>query len=248
MTSHWPRRAAALLLLSSLELVAGCSAQVTDTSSNIPSAANKRPPKVLVADFRALPGAVQLDLSPGVQLQRSSAGISPAQAEAEDIADVQNTLSDSLVEKIQAMGLPAARVPAGTMPGPGEALVTGQITSVSEGNRARRTIVGFGAGKVSVEGNAELLLGTASGPELLQSYSTNANSGRMPGMGMSAAAGGVESAATAVSGSVHGVEEAKRSPVAQEATKMAGNLAVSLGQYFAAQNWIPASAVPSTFP
>lgn len=206
--------------------------------------ASARPQMVLVVDAVAPAGIVQLDTSRGVQAQRFAAGITPQQAEANDVLAVQTALSDTLVQKIQAMGLQAQRVPAGTQPGPGELAVTVQLSSIQEGNRARRTVIGFGAGQVAVEGSASLLLGTSAGPELLQSYQTGATSGRMPGMGVGAAASGVKSATTAVSGAAHGVGEIENGPVADEATKAAGRLAVSLGQYFAAQNWIAASAVP----
>lgn len=247
------RNVTAGVALALAAFLAGCSTQVNNETSAMPPAlvapaASPRPARILVTDFAASPGIVQLDPSRGAQAQRAASGMSPRQAAISDVLGVQTSLSDALVQKIEAMGLPAVRVPAGTMPGAGEILVTGQITSIQEGNRARRVIIGLGAGKAVVQGSAELLRGTATGPLVLQTYSTSANSGRMPGMGVGAAASGVKSAGTAISGAAHGASEIAHTPVEEEAVHIANHLSVELGQYFAAQNWIPASAVPSALP
>jgi hypothetical protein len=226
-------RAASALLFTFIACTVGWAA-----------AASAPPEKILVVDATASPGIVQLDTSRGVQLQRTAAGVTSEQAAAQDVLAVQAALSNTLVEKIQAMGLKAERVPAGTLPGPDELAFTMQITAIQEGNRARRTVVGFGAGKASVRGNATLLRETGAGLEVLQTYSTSADSGRMPGMGVGAAAGGAKSAVTAISGAAHGTAELENSPVAEEATKVADRFSTSLGQYFAAQAWIAPSAIP----
>ncbi len=245
------RRTASAISVALIACLAGCTAPAQNTSLPAPAVssaatANTRPVKVLVVDAIASPGIVELDTSPGVQAQRSVDGITPQQAASKDVLAVQSALSDTLVKKIQAMGLPAERAPAGTLPKSGELAVTMQVTSIQEGNRARRTVIGLGAGKASVQGSATLLRGTTAGPEVLQTYATSANSGRMPGLGIGVAAAGVKSATTVISGAAHGTEELENSPVAEEATKIANHLATNLGKYFAAQNWIAPSAVPGT--
>lgn len=227
------RRAALVTSLVSIACLLGGAAH-----------ASGRPTKILVVDAAAPPGIVQLDTSPGMQAQRNAEGITPQQAAVNDVLAVQAALSNTLVKKIDAMGLQAERVPSGTTPAPGELAVTMQIDSIQEGNRARRTAIGFGAGKVQVQGSAMLLRGTSTGTEVLKTYASSANSGRMPGLGVGVAAAGVKSATTALSGAAHGMGEVENSPVAEEATKVASRLAAGLGQYFAAQGWIPATAVP----
>jgi Domain of unknown function (DUF4410) len=235
------------LLMPLILLVAACTPHVTTAGRDIApsSPIENRPTQVLVADFTAMPGIVQLDTSPGARMQRSAAGYSRVNAGAQDIAGVQATLSDTLVKEIQAMGLPAIRVAAGTQAGVDEVLITGQITAIDEGNRARRTVIGFGAGKSFVQGIATLSRGTTAGPEQLQSYNLSANSGRLPGMGVGAAAGGIKSAATIVSGGAHAAGEVKNTPVDNQAARIAEILSDHLRQYFTSQHWIAASAVPS---
>jgi hypothetical protein len=179
------------------------------------------PMQVLVADFTVMPGIVQLDMSREAQMQRSAAGESQVKAGAHDIAGVQAPPSDTLVKEIQARGLPAVRGgAAGTQAGVDEVLIAGQVTAIEEGNRPRRTVNGFGAGKSSVQGTATLSRGTTAGPELLQSYNLSVNSGRMPGMGVGGAAGGITSAATVVSGGAHAVGEVKHTPVDDQAARV----------------------------
>jgi hypothetical protein len=242
MTASISRRAATASLLATC-LLATCLLAACLTGGTAHAQTSARPARVLVVDATASPAVVQLDPSPGMQAQRAAAGVTPAQAAAADILAVQTALSDTLVQKITAMGLQAVRMPAGSQPAPGELAVTIQITAIQEGNRARRTVIGLGAGKVSVQGIATLLQGTSAGPEVLQTYTSNASSGRMPGLGIGAAASGVKSATTAASGAAHGASELDN-PVAEEATKAANRLAANLGQYFAVQNWISPSAVP----
>lgn len=247
--THLRWRTACALAVAFIACLAGGAAHADNFSPPAPAAssaaaASARPAQILVVDATTSPGIVQLDPSPGVQAQRAAAGVTPQQAAAADVLAVQTALSDTLVQKLQAMGLQAKRVPAGSLPGPDELAVTMQITSIQEGDWARRTVIGLGAGRVSVQGIATLLLGTNAGPEILQTYTSSANSGRMPGMGIGAAASGIKSATTAVSGAAHGAAALENSPVADEATKVANRLAVSLGQYFAAQSWIAPSAVP----
>ena len=241
-----PLSAASAISAISLALLACLigPAHADNTGQPVPMASPARPIRILVVDAGASPNIVQLDTSPGVAAQRNAAGITPLQAADQDILAVQTALSDTLVKNIQAMGLPAERVPAGTSPGPGELAVTTQITAIQEGSRARRTVIGLGAGKDSVQASALLLRGTGAAPEMLRSFTASANSGRMPGMGIGIAATGVKSATTALSGAAHGVSELDNSPVAKDAAKLANHLSTSLGQYFAAQNWIAPSAVP----
>jgi hypothetical protein len=112
------------------------------------------------------------------------------------------------------------------------------------GDQYRRRSGVHRAGKSSVGETAELTRGTLGGPELLQNFRLSANSGRMPGMGVGAAAGEVRSAATAVSGGAHAAGEVKRSPVADQAADMADALSGHLRQYFASQHWIARPAAP----
>jgi hypothetical protein len=58
----------------------------------------------------------------------------------------------------------------------------------------------------------------------------------------------VKSAGTVISDGAHAAGEVERGTLGDQAAKIVDTLAVSPGQYFAAQNWIAASATPSQLP
>jgi hypothetical protein len=241
-----------LLFIAPAFGLAGCSTRVTNTTNAayappaVAATPAPAPTEILVAFSPASFANVQLDTSPGAVLQRQQAGLSIPAAQAKDVQDVQSAISDTLVQKIQSMGLQAQPVGAGALPPAGSVMVTGQITAIAEGNRARRTVVGFGAGASAVQGTATLVRVNATGGyDVLQSFNLSASSGRMPGMGVGVAAGG---ASAVVSGAGHAAGEVERSPVGQQAASIADHLAGSLGSYFAAQGWISPNAVPSQLP
>ena len=82
---------------------------------------------------------------------------------------------------------------------------------------------------------------------MLQAYSGTSNSGRKPGMaagaGMAAQQASMAPAALGIVSGAHG--EKKRAGVAGEGQRVAEHLSRNIGQYFAQQGWIPASAVPA---
>jgi hypothetical protein len=128
--------------------------------------------------------------------------------------------------------------------GPGRvAVVEGQLVSVDEGNRTRRTLIGFGAGKSSITADAWLLYATGpTPPQTLASFQADANSGRMPGMaapvGIGAHAGHAAESA-AVSGGLQGVREGRSAAQDTDAQHLAQALAKKIAQYAASEGWIP---------
>jgi hypothetical protein len=128
-------------------------------------------------------------------------------------------------------------------------IVRGQITKIDEGNRTRRLVIGFGAGKSDVEAEVQVYYYARPNapPQLLQTYDADSNSGRKPGMAMGAAMGAAESSVvpevlTAATGAA---SETRRTGVAGEGERLADRVAYNLGTFFAEQGWIPSSAVPA---
>jgi Domain of unknown function (DUF4410) len=225
-------------------LSAGCKTQVTRTGEYRPAQSDPlpKPRRVLVADFSVAPEAVKLDQGVGPRMLRmvnASATTDPA-AES-----VQAAISTTMLENLTKMGLPAVRVERGTRVAPEEVLIDGQIVKIDEGNRTRRMALGFGAGKSTVEADAQIYYGQRGGsPQLLQTYDADANSGRKPGMGVgeaSAIRGG--SAAPGALSSAAGVHSEAQGVIG-EGQHLADRLSYNLGEYFVQQGWIAASSVP----
>ena len=237
---------AARAALALTVLLCACATQVTQTGNYLPSggAAMPRPHRVLVADFGVAPEAVQLDQGVGPRVLRLMGSGASAETPARE---VQDAISEALLDDIRKMGLPVERAEPGTPPRPDELLVQGQILKIDQGNRTRRLTVGFGAGKSSVEAKVQVYYGRGAGaqPELLRTYDADANSGRKPGLalGAASAAGGGSLAPAAVSGAL-GVHSEKQG-VAGQGQHLGDRIAYNLGELFVQQGWIPASSAPA---
>ncbi len=233
--------------------IAGCSTRVQSTGTYIDPVQNgvaslPRPQRVLVADFSAASSGVQLDQAIASRVQRALNGADPSSEQYQTVQNVQQAISDALVENLRKMGLQAERETPGAVPVGNDLVIRGQIVGIDEGNRTRRLAIGFGAGKSDVRAEAQVyyLLPNAP-PQLLQTYDADANSGRKPGLamgGVGAASGGSEIplVASGLMG-VHG--ETTRTGVAAEGEHLANRLAYNLAEFFVQQGWITPSAVPA---
>ena len=79
-------------------------------------------------------------------------------------------------------------------------ILDGQFIDISEGNKLRRMVIGLGAGASKLETVVEVIQRTDQGSTEVMDFSTTADSGYMPGAGITgpagAAAGGAAAAAT----------------------------------------------------
>ena len=204
-----------------------------------------RPAQVVVYDFAVSPEQVTLDTGVGPRLMHH--GETTSTLQSQEARETQEALAETLAERLGAYGLPVTRMAAGAVPPPDSLLVQGQIGSVNKGNRTRRVLIGFGAGKSNIDADSQLYYVTdPSRPVFLAAFNGSADSGRMPGaaetMGAGAAAQRLATSA-AVSGATHAGAEARRTERAAIADKLADGLARKIGDYAAGQGWIMASAV-----
>jgi Domain of unknown function (DUF4410) len=235
------RRFALLVALA----LAGCSRGHVQTLQSAATGPLPRPAHVIVYDFAITPDEVKLDSGIGPTLLRS--GMAAATDQIEAAQSTQRALSETLVEKLTKYGLQATRVAAGAVPPPDALLVQGQILSVNEGNRTRRTLIGLGAGKSSIEADTQLYYAADPlRPQFLVAFQGSADSGRMPGAAETLGAGAVAdrlATSTALTAATHTGGEMRRTGVEANADKLAAALARQIGDYAVTRNWIPASAV-----
>jgi hypothetical protein len=246
-------RLAMLCTLLAALPVAGCSTRVQSTGTYVAPMQDAavrlpRPRKILVADFSNDWSRMQLDQGIAARLSRQMGGADPSAAQYRTSLDVQQAISEVLVESLRKMGMPAERAAADAVPHGTDLVIRGQIVRIDEGNRTRRLAIGFGAGKSDVQAKVQVYyLRPDASLQLLQTYDADANSGRRPGlaMGGAMAAGSGSIAPVAVSGllGIHG--ETKKAGVAGEGERLADRLAYNLAQFFVQQGWIPQSAVPA---
>ena len=131
------------------------------------------------------------------------------------------------------------------MDGPRTYLIDGQFMTVDEGNPLRRLVVGFGDGASTVESQVQVYQGP-DGRKLL-AFTTQSDSGKMPGaapmLGAGAVvSGGVTAGMVVANAAVSGVKTYK-SDVARMAATSGDQVARYLSEFFAKQGWIRADQV-----
>jgi Domain of unknown function (DUF4410) len=226
--------------LATVFAVAGCApTQVQSTYQR--DAAMPRPAQVLVYDFAVTPQDVQLDRGLSAQVVEMAKGTSRTEQEIQLGHKAARALTNELVERINAMGLPAKRAYGAPSDWVSALLIEGQFVSIDEGNRTERAVIGLGAGRSSVQTLVQVYHTRDARLVRLEEFETAAASGYKPGaaetMGMGAAAGTLAvSAAVTAAGTV--ASEAFGANVEADAERTATDVAEKLEAYFAQQGWI----------
>jgi hypothetical protein len=106
---------------------------------------------------------------------------------------------------------------------PGSVVVSGRFLNVNEGTQLRRLVIGFGAGKSTLDTQVQFHGMSGGRYQLLQEFATHADSGAM------------------------GRVKAHRSSVEEAAARTADQAVAQLSQFFAQQGWIApgAATLPS---
>ncbi|WP_248295053.1 DUF4410 domain-containing protein [Paraburkholderia sp. UYCP14C] len=243
-----------MALVCSGALLSGCAgASVTNLSTTGMSAtadagtqSTMHPDTIYVYAFDADPQQVKLDNHGMLQkLKTQLSGSSDAQKQVADAAQVREQVADEIVHQLQAKGLHAVRADAPVPAGQNVLLVQGSFETIDAGNRRRRTLIGLGAGKSEVSSEVRIVYQPAVGaPRVVQSFTANADSGKMPGMvetaGVGAAAGTVATAAAAGAG-LHGVTETKRAGVSDDAKRLGDAVAKQIAQFGVEAGWMQAA-------
>ena len=233
-------------------LLSGCAGATVENmrAANMPATmqasaqSTMRPDTIYVYTFAADPQQVKLDNNGMLQkLKTQMSGSSDAQQQIADADEVREQVADEIVKKLQAQGLHAVRTDAPVPADQNVLLVQGSFQTIDSGNRRRRTLIGFGAGKSEVTTSVQIIYKPAGGePRVVQSFNANADSGKMPGVvetaGVGAAAGTVATAAAAGAG-LHGVSETKRAGVSADAKHLGDAVAKQISQMGVENGWIP---------
>lgn len=208
------------------------------------------PPTVIVVyDFATTSAAVTLNQ--GI-LQRAyrSATMSDEQQHSSEGKTAQDTaadLSDDLLQRLGALGFTVQKIARGTPPPDGAIAVDGEFQTIDEGNRARRLLIGFGAGASKLDTQVSIYQVTGGKPNQLMIFTTHAESAKTPGaavtMGAGAAAQGGATVAMGAAGAGMSGVKAYRSSMGNLADQTAKQITAYFSQYAANQRWIPEDKV-----
>jgi hypothetical protein len=166
--------------------------------------------------------------------------------------DSAATLSEEAAKRLGKTGLQVARIPAGSdvsLRG-NFLLVTGRLTYVDEGNRFTRVGIGLGMGESRLTTEVHVFrVANGERAEVLV-FTTNADSGKMPGIGGSILTVGIggfvvapltifKAVSDAISDAISGSWKIYNSQIDYLASETGEQVAYYLSQYAAAEHWIP---------
>jgi hypothetical protein len=240
----WSGRIAASVALALA--LAACGSANVKMESTAAAASVQKPERIVVEDFAVAPDAVELDGGVGARLMRAVSSKDTATREREAGRKVVTAISTTLVEELNATGIPAVLAQAAPMlpPAANALVVSGEITDIDEGNRTRRNLVGFGVGASKVTAEVAVNFVPRGGaPVLVRSMNAEAESGRSPGLvttgGVGAVAGRAATAAAAGVGKSVASEQLGAG-VDDNGRRMAKEIAAQLRQYFVDAGWVAA--------
>jgi hypothetical protein len=230
--------------LATLALAACSSAQVS--SINVFDSGGGKPDRVVVGAIVVPPGSVSLDASIAAKLRRRANSEDAAMARQRLTSEVSSVLTQRVVERLTRAGLPATsglstmeRADSRVL------LIDGSVTEINEGNRMRRNVIGFGAGKSQVSADVTVSMADTSGRKQLMTFRAEADSGRRPGAVATApvsAARGAAAVGAAAGAASSVVSEKLRADVEALAKNLGDAIADKVIDYAVSQGWIAKAA------
>lgn len=179
----------------------GCSgAQVTQQSTAAP-VVNARPSAVVIYPFAVSSADVSLNSSVFQVAYRNMSDDNVSEQQAQIAHQTAQNICVSVAAELTQKGISATCLQRGVPPAGSNVLILdGQFTDISEGNRLRRMVIGLGSGQSKVDTVVQVIQKTDQGTTEIIDFTTSADSGYMPGAGVTgpagAAAGGAAAAAS----------------------------------------------------
>lgn len=159
-----------------LSIVMGCATATTQrTGQLVEKGTLPRPPVLLIYDFSVAPD----DAPPTAEIERARA--------------IAKSFSETVVEKLEAIGIAAQRATDSTQVPLHALVVKGQFVTIQEGSRAQRMVIGFGAGSPLLRVEVQAYQMMETGLQRISEVEGETRGSRMPGLalpgGMAAATG-----------------------------------------------------------
>jgi hypothetical protein len=203
-----------------------------------------KPSVVLVSDFDVPGNAVALDRGFAAKLKRNMKGASDQTMRGEVARRVGATITETVVAKLREAGieaLPGNRSLA--IEGQTTLVIGGNVRSIDEGNRTRRNLIGFGAGKSSVTVDVQVAHLSSGESKNVLTFSAEAESARRPGAVATAPVGAAVGAAATVASTAGGLASERLSAdVEAQARRIGTTIADRIIAFAAEQGWVRRTA------
>ena len=234
------------VLLAGMAMLAltGCAPTTVNVADQY-TGSLPQPNQILIYNFAVSPDEVRLDQGVSAEVQAMVGNPQPPWAEQELQVGrtVSNALAAKLVIELRNMGYPAERV-SGIPPYRGDSMlvIEGQLTSVNQGSRAQRVVIGLGAGSSDVKAYTQLYDIQRNGRRVLEQFTTDARSGYKPGMAETeavSAAAGHWAMGLAVGAGINIASEKYTDNVNADAKRTAEQIAQQINTVFQERGWVP---------
>lgn len=218
-------------------ILAACGQTGIRRAAQTPETNLPKPNRILVYDFAVSEREVKE--YQGIMRQQPTIK-DPVERERLLAQEVKDALAEVLVRDLKPLGFVVERVPRGTPATDNDLLIDGQFVTVDEGNPLHRLVIGFGTGASAVQTQVQVY--QAPQAHKLMEFTTQSDSGSMPGAAPTVAAGavaagGVTTGMVVANTAVSGVKSYD-SAVARMAASSGDQVARYLSEFFAKQGWI----------
>ena len=238
-----------MFLTLTISIAACAGAKVADQTENAPVANTTQPSQIVIYPFAADANDVSLNSSIVQRAYRNVSGTDQTAEQHKIATDTASNLCINLASSLTAKGYKAVCLTRGTPVGGSNALVVdGEFTDISEGNRLRRLVIGFGVGSSTLDTTVHVYQYAHGASQPLIDFNTHADSGKMPGaaiMGPAGAAAGGSAAVVVGANAAMGGAKSYTSATGYLADKTATQIVDVITKYYAQQGWAPAAASAS---
>ncbi len=221
---------------------AGCAgAQVTQQSQAVPITTS-RPAQIVVYPFAVSVDDVTLNQGIIASTYRNVSGEDQTAQQLQVAKDTAHNVCVTVAATLSQKGYSAVCQDRGIPVAGGNVLtVDGEFTDISEGNKLRRMVIGLGVGASTLDADVIVQQHSEQGSRQLMEFSTHADSGKMPGAGITgpggAAAGGATAAASMGVNLAMGGVKNYTSATGFLADKTSDEIVDQITEYYAQQGW-----------
>jgi len=228
---------------SSENIIAGATSSAAQTEST--PIAGGRPSQIIVFPFSTNAAQVTLNQGIGAKIYREYSGENQTAEQAQLADATAQNICVQVATSLASSGWNAACQPRGTpVTGGNTLIVDGAFNDISEGNRTQRMVIGLGVGASVVDTAVRLYQYSNGNSAELMTFTTHADSGKMPGVGITgpaAAAGGAATAATVGVNVAAGGVKSVTSSTGYLVDQSAKQIVTQVNNYISQQGWNPTS-------
>jgi hypothetical protein len=230
-----------ILILLTIGISACAGAKVQDQTQNAPAATAIKPDQIVIYPFAVNSSEVTLNQSIVQRAYRNVSGEDQSASQQKIATDTASSVCENVAANLTAKGYKAVCLHRGTpAAGNNSLIVDGEFTDISEGNRLRRLVIGFGAGASTLDTAVHVYQHAGDTSSPLLDFNTHADSGKMPGavvMGPAGAAAGGSAAVVVGANAAVGGAKSYTSATDFLADKTATQITDTITQYYAQHGW-----------